>query len=94
MGLTKLQVGLNSKSTRVVSEVELLVQSLTQSLRLGRMKKMILTERELTLIIEELEVDEEIYKQMIREEREKGNEPEPRHIEVLNLLNKLRSVRV
>ena len=54
---------------------------------------MILTERELTLIIEELEVDEEIYKQMIQEEREKGNEPEPRHLEVLNLLNKLRSVR-
>lgn len=55
---------------------------------------MILTERELTLIIEELEVNEEIYEQMIREEREKGNEPEPRHLEVLNLLNKLRSVRV
>ena len=55
---------------------------------------MILTERELTLIIEELEVDEEIYEQMIREEREKGNEPDPRHLEVLNLLNKLRSVRV
>lgn len=55
---------------------------------------MILTERELELIIEELEVDEEIYEQMIREEREKGNEPEPRHLEVLNLLNKLRSVRV
>lgn len=55
---------------------------------------MILTERELTLIIEELEVDEEIYEQMIREEKEKGNEPCPRHIEVLNLLNKLRSVRV
>ena len=54
---------------------------------------MILTERELTLIIEELEVDEEIYKQMIQEEREKGNEPCPRHLEVLNLLNKLRSVR-
>lgn len=54
---------------------------------------MILTERELTLIIEELEVDEEIYEQMIREEKEKGNEPCPRHIEVLNLLNKLRSVR-
>ena len=55
--------------------------------------KMILTERELELIIEELEVDEEIYEQMIREEREKGNEPCPRHLEVLNLLNKLRSVR-
>jgi hypothetical protein len=54
---------------------------------------MILTERELELIIEELEVDEEIYEQMIREEREKGNEPCPRHLEVLNLLNKLRSVR-
>jgi hypothetical protein len=58
-----------------------------------RKTNMILTERELTLIIEELEVDEEIYEQMIREEREKGNEPEPRHLEVLNLLNKLRSVR-
>ena len=54
---------------------------------------MILTERELELIIEELEVDEEIYEQMIREEREKGNEPYPRHVEVLNLLNKLRSER-
>jgi hypothetical protein len=54
---------------------------------------MILTERELKLIIEELEVNEEIYEQMIQEEREKGNEPEPRHLEVLNLLNKLRSVR-
>jgi hypothetical protein len=57
------------------------------------MKKMTLTERELTLIIEELEVDEEIYEQMIREEREKGREPEPRHLEVLNLLNKLREMR-
>ena len=55
---------------------------------------MILTERELELIIEELEVDEEIYEQMIKEEREKGNEPCSRHLEVLNLLNKLRSVRV
>ena len=55
---------------------------------------MILTERELELIIEELEVNEEIYEQMIREERENGNEPESRHLEVLNLLNKLRSVRV
>lgn len=54
---------------------------------------MILTERELTLIIEELEVNEDIYKQMIKVERDKGNEPEPRHLEVLNLLNKLRSVR-
>ena len=54
---------------------------------------MILTERELELIIEELEVDEEIYKEMIQEERDKGNEPYPRHVEVLNLLNKLRSVR-
>ena len=55
---------------------------------------MILTERELTLIIEELEVNEEIYNKMINEEREKGNEPHSRHLEVLNLLNKLRSVRV
>jgi hypothetical protein len=54
---------------------------------------MILTERELELIIEELEVDEEIYEQMIREERENGNEPCPRHLEVLTLLNKLRGVR-
>lgn len=54
---------------------------------------MILTERELTLIIEELEVNKEIYEQMIREERERGREPELRHLEVLNLLNKLRMVR-
>lgn len=54
---------------------------------------MVLTERELILIIEELEVDEEIYEQMIREEREKGREPDPRHLEVLNLLNKLRNIR-
>ena len=63
------------------------------NLTLREETNMILTERELELIIEELEVDEEIYEQMIREEREKGNEPEPRHLEVLNLLNKLRSVR-
>ena len=55
---------------------------------------MILTERELTLIIEELEVNEEIYNQMIKEKRDKGNDPCPRHLEVLNLLNKLRSVRI
>jgi hypothetical protein len=55
---------------------------------------MILTERELTLIIEELEVNEEIYNRMIKEERDRGNNPSSRHLEVLNLLNKLRSVRV
>ena len=53
-----------------------------------------LTERELELIIEELEINEEIYEQMIREEKKRGHEPYPRHLEVLNLLNKLRSVRV
>jgi hypothetical protein len=55
---------------------------------------MILTERELKLIIEELEVDEEIYEQMIQEDKESGREPDPRHLEVLNLLNKLRSVAI
>jgi hypothetical protein len=59
-----------------------------------RRKKMILTERELTLIIEELEVNKEIYEQMIQEEREKGNEPYPRHLEVLNLFDKLKGVQV
>ena len=54
---------------------------------------MILTERELTLIIEELEVNKEVYEQMIREEREKGREPYPRHLEVLNLLEKLKGVQ-
>lgn len=54
---------------------------------------MILTERELTLIIEELEVNKEIYEQMIREEREKGREPYPRHLEVLTLLEKLKGVQ-
>jgi iron only hydrogenase large subunit-like protein len=55
---------------------------------------MILTERELTLIIEELEVNKEVYEQMIREERERGREPYPRHLEVLNLLEKLKGVQV
>jgi hypothetical protein len=55
---------------------------------------MILTERELTLIIEELEVNEENYKHMIQESKEGvRKEPDPRPLEVLNLLNKLRSVR-
>jgi hypothetical protein len=54
---------------------------------------MILTERELTLIIEELEVNKEIYEQMIQEERDRGNEPYPRHLEVLNLLEKLKGVQ-
>lgn len=54
---------------------------------------MTLTERELTLIIEELEVNEEIYEQMIKEEIDRGHKPEPRNLEVLNLLNKLRSMR-
>ena len=40
------------------------------------------------LIQEEIEVDEEIYKQLVQEERENGNEPSPRHLEILNLLNK------
>ena len=56
--------------------------------------KIELTERELTLIKEEFEVNKEIYEQMIREEKEKGNEPYPRHLEVLNLLEKLKGVQV
>lgn len=55
--------------------------------------KIELTERELTLLIEELGVNEEIYGQMIREEREKGRDLYPRHLEILNLLNKLRGER-
>ena len=55
---------------------------------------MILTERELNLLIEELEVNKEVYEQMIREEREKGNKPYPRHVEILNLLEKLKGVQV
>lgn len=56
--------------------------------------KIELTERELTLLVEELGVNEEIYEQMIREEKEKGNEPYPRHLEILNLLEKLKGVLV
>ena len=55
--------------------------------------KIELTERELTLLVEELGVNEEIYEQMIREEKEKGRELYPRHLEILNLLNKLRGER-
>lgn len=52
-----------------------------------------LTTRELTLLIEELEVNKEIYEQMIREEQERGNEPHPRHFEILNLLTRLHELR-
>lgn len=52
-----------------------------------------LTERELTLLIEELEVNKEVYEQMIREEQERGNEPYPRHLEVLDLLTRLHELR-
>ena len=55
---------------------------------------MILTERELNLLIEELEVNKEIYEQMIQEEVDRGNDPYPRHVEVLNLLEKLKGVQV
>ena len=56
--------------------------------------KIELTERELELIIEEFEVNKEIYEQMIKEEMDKGNDPYPRHLEILNLLEKLKGVRV
>ena len=54
-----------------------------------------LTKRELTLLIEELEVNEDTYIQMVKEELEKGNKPipQPRPLEVLNLLNKLRGMQ-
>lgn len=57
--------------------------------------KMRLTKRELTLIIEELEVNEDTYIHMVKEELEKGNKPVPqsRPLEVLNLLNKLRGIQ-
>ena len=52
-----------------------------------------LTTRELTLLIEELEVNREVYEQMIREEQERGNEPYPRHLEILDLLTRLHEMR-
>lgn len=52
-----------------------------------------LTTRELTLLIEELEVNKEVYEQMIREEQERGNEPHPRHLEILDLLTRLHELR-
>lgn len=54
-----------------------------------------LTKRELTLIIEELEVNEDAYIHMVKEELAKGNKPvpQPRPLEVLNLLNKLRGIQ-
>ena len=54
-----------------------------------------LTKRELALIIEELEVNEDTYIHMVKEELEKGNKPipRPRPLEVLNLLNKLRGIQ-
>lgn len=57
--------------------------------------KMKLTKRELALIIEELEANEDTYIHMVKEELEKGNKPIPcpRPLEVLNLLNKLRGIQ-
>ena len=54
-----------------------------------------LTKRELALIIEELEVNEDTYIHMVKEELEKGNKTVhcPRPLEVLNLLNKLRGIQ-
>ena len=54
-----------------------------------------LTKRELALLIEELEVNEDTYIHMVKEELEKGNKPvpQPRPLEVLNLLNKLRGIQ-
>ena len=54
-----------------------------------------LTKRELALIIEELEVNEDTYIHMVKEELEKRNKPipQPRPLEVLNLLNKLRGIQ-
>ena len=54
-----------------------------------------LTKRELALLIEELEVNEDTYIHRVKEELEKGNKPisHPRPLEVLNLLNKLRGIQ-
>lgn len=55
--------------------------------------KIEVTEKELNLLIDSIEVDEDIMIQMIREEKEKGHEPCDHCVSMLNLLNKLREIK-
>ena len=52
-----------------------------------------LTEKELKYLIETLEVNEVFYKESIKEEQERGNEPSDFDVTMLDLLNRLYELR-
>lgn len=52
-----------------------------------------LTEKELKYLIETLEVNEVFYKESIKEEQERGNEPSDFDVTMLDLLTRLQELR-
>lgn len=52
-----------------------------------------LTEKELKYLIETLEVNEVFYKESIKEEQERGNEPSEFDVTMLDLLTRLQELR-
>lgn len=52
-----------------------------------------LTEKELQYLIETLEINEVFYKESIKEEQERGNEPSEFDLTMLGLLERLREKR-
>ena len=52
-----------------------------------------LTEKELKYLIETLEINEDFYKESIKEEQERGNEPSDFDVTMLDLLTRLHELR-
>lgn len=52
-----------------------------------------LTEKELKYLIETLEINEDFYKESIKEEQERGNEPSDFDVTMLDLLTRLQELR-
>jgi hypothetical protein len=52
-----------------------------------------LTNKELKYLIETLEINEDFYKESIKEEQERGNEPSDFDVTMLDLLTRLQELR-
>ena len=52
-----------------------------------------LTDKELKYLIETLEINEDFYKESIKEEQERGNEPSDFDVTMLDLLTRLQELR-
>ena len=52
-----------------------------------------LTDKELKYLIETLEINEDFYKESIKEEQERGNEPSDFDVTMLDLLTRLHELR-